>query len=184
MKVKEATLLILPDIGSDSAEHWQMRWMQKLSTAQYIPAIKKNAIYDFSVWLNNIQSAISAAPNPVIFIAHSLGVLAAIQASINMPEKTKIKGGFFVAPPSLKKLDTINKTKNLPPYPEEKLPFPSLVISSENDKFAIFQDIKNLSQKWGSLHINAGNSQHLAADTGHGPWPEGLLIFSNFLSKL
>jgi predicted alpha/beta hydrolase family esterase len=32
--------------------------------------------------------------------------------------------------------------------------------------------------------IDAGEAGHINADSGHGPWPEGTMVFAKFLSQL
>ncbi|MFB2608362.1 alpha/beta hydrolase, partial [Rhizobium phaseoli] len=37
---------------------------------------------------------------------------------------------------------------------------------------------------WGSFLVDAGEAGHINADSGHGPWPEGTMVFAQFLSRL
>ena len=37
---------------------------------------------------------------------------------------------------------------------------------------------------WGADFIDAGESGRIDADSGHGPWPDGLLKLGGFLKKL
>ena len=37
---------------------------------------------------------------------------------------------------------------------------------------------------WGSFLVDAGESGHINADSGHGPWPEGTMVFAQFLGRL
>ncbi|MFW8585524.1 alpha/beta hydrolase [Rhizobium beringeri] len=32
--------------------------------------------------------------------------------------------------------------------------------------------------------VDAGESGHINADSGHGPWPEGTMVFAQFLGRL
>ncbi len=70
------------------------------------------------------------------------------------------------------------------PYPRDPLPFPSVVIASRNDPYGAFEVAEDNAAAWGSLFIDAGESGHLNADSGHGPWPEGSMTFAKFLSQL
>jgi hypothetical protein len=121
-------------------------------------------------------------------VAHSLGVLAAVHAAPFLAKgesSGKIKGGFLVAPPSAKVLaglDALNPA--FLTLPGELLPFPTLVISSRNDPFASFADSEALARTLGAKLIDAGFSGHINSDSGHGPWPEGVLRFASFLKTL
>jgi len=41
-----------------------------------------------------------------------------------------------------------------------------------------------LAAAWGSMIVDAGDSGHLNSESGHGPWPEGSMVFAKFLSQL
>ena len=70
------------------------------------------------------------------------------------------------------------------PYLREPLPFPSIVIASRNDPFCAFEVAEDIAGAWGSLFIDAGETGHLNADSGFGPWPEGSMTFAKFLTDL
>ena len=101
-----------------------------------------------------------------------------------MAEKP-VAGAFFVAPPDVE--NAAIRPKHLMtfgPYPREPLPFPSIVVASRNDVFTSFEAAEDIAGAWGSLFIDAGEAGHINGESGHGPWPEGLLTFGKFMSRL
>ena len=70
------------------------------------------------------------------------------------------------------------------PYRRERLPFPSLVVASRDDGFCDYAVAERMASAWGSLLVDARESGHINAASGHGPWPDGLMVFANFMSKL
>jgi hypothetical protein len=97
----------------------------------------------------------------------------------------KVKGGFLVAPPSAKVLagfDALDPAFLTPPG--EPLPFPSIVIASRDDPFASFAESEALARTLGAELIDAGFSGHINSESGHGPWPEGVMRFAGFLKTL
>ena len=60
---------------------------------------------------------------------------------------------------------------------EEKLPFPSLLVASENDPWVGARVAQHWAGQWGSSFISVGAAGHINVDSGHGPWPEGLALF-------
>ena len=68
--------------------------------------------------------------------------------------------------------------------PRDPLPFPSIFVASSNDPFSTMEQSADLSLAWGSDLVEAGDAGHINAASGHGPWPEGLMRFAGFLSKL
>ncbi|WP_455475279.1 RBBP9/YdeN family alpha/beta hydrolase [Bartonella sp. B17] len=182
MKANQLDILIIPGYKGSDPDHWQTRWEQKLSTARRV----KQAHWSKPIreeWVNEVSVAIAQAQKPVAIIAHSLGVPTAIHAIAQNSEK--VSGAFFVAPP-----DVANEKirpqhlKTFGPYRREKLPFPSVVVASRNDQFCEFSVAEKLADDWGALFIDAGQSGHINVESGHGPWPEGLMILAHFFAKL
>lgn len=53
------------------------------------------------------------------------------------------------------------------------LPFPSILVGSENDPYMTAAAAGELARLWGSRFFNAGAVGHINTDSGHGPWPGG-----------
>lgn len=182
MKVSEADILIVPGYTNSSPDHWQSRWQQKLSTARRVEqdAWSKPVRED---WTERFAHCVNEAERPVVIIAHSLGVATAIQA---LPQCRKpIAGAFLVAPPEV--TNPAIRPRHLMtfgPYPRDPLPFPSIVVASRNDPFGAFEHAGDIANAWGAMFIDAGEAGHLNPESGHGPWPEGTMVFARFLSRL
>ncbi|MFZ1680242.1 MAG: alpha/beta hydrolase [Rhizobiaceae bacterium] len=182
MKVAEATILFIPGYQNSGPDHWQSRWQARLSTARRVNQAEWSKP-EVSEWTRTLADAVNEAPRPVVLVAHSLGVATAIQA---LPLFDRpVAGGFFVAPPDV--ANPAIRPRHLMtfgPYPCEPLSFPSIVIASRNDPYSTFETVEDIAAAWGSLFIDAGESGHINADSGHGPWPEGSIAFARFLSRL
>ncbi|WP_455474899.1 RBBP9/YdeN family alpha/beta hydrolase [Bartonella sp. B30(2025)] len=182
MKANQLDILMIPGYKGSGPDHWQTRWEQKLSTARRV----QQANWSKPVreeWVNEVNIAIAQAQKPIAIIAHSLGVPTALDAIAQNSEK--ILGAFFVAPPDV--ADEKIRPRHLQtfgPYRREKLPFPSVVVASRNDQFCQFSVAEQLAKDWGALFVDAGQSGHINAESGHGPWPEGLMILAHFFAKI
>ncbi len=182
MRTSDADLLIIPGLGGSGPDHWQTRWQQKLSTARRIEQSDWQRPQR-DEWVGTIISAIETATRPVILVAHSLGVIAAIHAA--RATAPWIKGGFFVAAPSEERLaDIAEIDPGFRPFPRERLPFPSVLVASHDDLHATFEQSTALARAWGAKLIDAGPAGHINAESGHGPWPEGLLQFAAFMKRI
>ncbi|MCB8839725.1 alpha/beta hydrolase [Aurantimonas sp. VKM B-3413] len=182
MRVAEADILIVPGYKGSPENHWQTRWERKLSTARRVAQAEwtKPVRED---WTQSIAAAVNASTRPVVIVAHSLGVAAAVQAIPGFQKP--VSGAFFVAPPDVENSSIRPKhLMTFGPYPRDPLPFPSLLVASRNDMFSSFAAAEDIAGAWGSLFIDAGEAGHINADSGHGPWPEGLLTFGKFMSRL
>ena len=97
----------------------------------------------------------------------------------------RIAGAFLVAPPgeaALAELPEVDPAFR--PYPTDPLTCRSLLVASHDDPYANIEETATLSAAWGSAFVDAGNAGHINVDSGHGPWPEGLMTFGGFLSRL
>jgi predicted alpha/beta hydrolase family esterase len=53
------------------------------------------------------------------------------------------------------------------------LPFPSIVVASNNDPFLTTTRAREMARLWGSRFVDAGPAGHINGDSGVGDWPEG-----------
>ena len=183
MKSRDADILIIPGLGGSGPDHWQTRWQAKLPTARRVDQTD----WDHPVrasWMGQIAEAIASAERPVVIVAHSLGVTAAAQV-LSATDRGRIAGAFLVAPPeenALRSLTQIDPT--FVPYPAQLLPCPSIVVGSTDDPYASSESTARLADQWGSKLLDAGAAGHINSESGHGPWPEGLMAFAGFISRL
>jgi predicted alpha/beta hydrolase family esterase len=187
VRAQDADILIIPGLGGSGPDHWQSRWEAKLSSARrVIQEDWESPVLD--AWCGRIIEEVEKAARPVVFAAHSLGVLAAVHAAANLARKDsggKVKGGFLVAPPSaeaLTELDAVDRA--FLTLPDAPLPFPALVVASRDDPYCSFAKSEALAAQLGAKLIDAGFSGHINSESGHGPWPEGLMRFAAFLKML
>lgn len=195
MKLNEISILLITAANFeeylhskdvDKEEHWQYRWHHKMPNSELIeaPALKDNenitANHAFLEWVSAIKQNIEKATSPIVLVCHSYGVYAALVAIHDLiPTIMKrIKGAFFVAPA------LYGNKENIANVSLAKLPFPSFLIASANDNLLDTNEAKILAATIGSFFIDGGENGHIDSDTGHGPWPEGLLLLAQLLSKL
>lgn len=188
MLTQDATILVVPGLGNSEPDHWQSRWQAKLSTAQRVEQDDWTAP-DFEKWTKRIADAILASDKPVILLAHSLGVLAAVHAVQQLVARDelddKIAGAFLVAPPSEDRIASIAAIDpRFAPIPTAPLPFPSVLVASRDDIYSSFGEAEDMAYAWGSAIADAGSSGHINVASGYGPWPEGLMRFASFMKKL
>jgi predicted alpha/beta hydrolase family esterase len=182
MKVSDAEILIIPGYTNSGPEHWQSRWEAKLSSARRVEQAEwsKPVRED---WVARIAEEVNAATRPVVLVAHSLGIPSVVHA-VPLFQK-KVAGAFFVAPPEVD--NPAIRPRHLMsfgPYPREPLPFPTMIVASRNDPFGSYEHADEIANAWGSLVVDAGESGHINAEAGFGPWPEGTMVFAQFLSRL
>ncbi|RIY03631.1 serine hydrolase family protein [Aureimonas flava] len=176
MRVSDVDILIVPGLEGASEQHWQSRWEAKLSTASRVAPPAADP-HDAKAWIAAVADAVSRAERPPVIVAHALGVAAAVAAAPLF--RRPAAGAFFVAP-----TDLGDGASGFEAYSREPLPFPSIVVASRGAPDHSFDAIEDVAAAWGSLFVDAGESGGLDEASGHGPWPEGLLTFGKFLSRL
>lgn len=181
MKTSDADILILPGHANSGPDHWQSRWEAKISNARRVhQADWINATPE--AWAGAVTDAVARTERPVVLVAHSLGVLSAVHAA---PKLTKrIAGAFLVAPTNVARENLTPGISRAFLPSRDPLPFPSLLVASRNDPFCDFEVAADLANAWGADLVDAGEVGHINVESGHGPWPEGLLRFAGFLKRL
>lgn len=193
MKTSEVDILIVPGWQDSGPDHWQTRWEKNLKTARRViqddwdnPQVE--------AWGDKIAKFAGGATQPVVIVAHSVGVPAVVFAADKLKAKGVI-GAFLVAPADVEFAHFWPDTggERWPPatgdggfakMPEKKLPFPSQLVVANNDLYCSFARAEYLAGKWGSKLTDAGETGHINIASGHGPWPDGLLQFGQFLRGL
>ena len=181
MRAADADILIVPGYQGSGPDHWQSRWERKLSTARRV----KQANWDSSdkdEWLNNLIASAKLGQLPVVLVAHGLGAVAAVHVAPFLSDV--VRGAFLVAPPDLSCAAVPHACRSFAPTPRDPLPFPAFLVASRDDPFCRYDNAEGLAADWGALLVDAGAAGHLDSESGHGPWPEGLLLFSRLLRNL
>lgn len=144
-----------------------------------------------SDWSPVILAAIEQCTRPVVLVSHSLGAIATVHAAQHLRgEDTNsyigpVRAALLVSPPAAETLSSIDRVNpNFLPIPSAPLPFPSLVVGSVNDPFASQEELQSMALDWGSDFTDAGEAGHINVESGHGPWPEGLMRFAAFMRGL
>lgn len=137
-------------------------------------------------WIEQVRNEIIATNKPTVLVAHSLGVASAVHALQELGPKAKhVVGTFLVSPPEVANPKIRPKhLMTFGPYPTAPLPCPSFVIGSRNDPFSSYAKMEEIAADWGAFFVDAGESGHINEESGHGPWPEGLMVFAEFMKRL
>lgn len=182
MKISECDILILPGLGNSGPGHWQLRWAERMASA----AIVEQADWhepDLDDWVDTIDQACRLTTRPVVLVAHSLATIAVAQAAPKLPDN--VRGAFLVSVPDIElSPEAPEEAFGFRPIPRDPLPFPSMVVASTNDPLCSIDRAVEFATCWGSDFHQAGEAGHINVASGHGPWPEGLLMFTRLMQRL
>ncbi len=176
-----ATILIIPGLRDYVEKHWQTLLEAKLEKVCSVPPAETDKL-SCANRVARIQAELEKIEGPVILVAHSAGVLMTVHwAKQYRPDthKYNIKGALLVTPPDLDQIwpdnypssDTL-KEQGWSPLPDQKLPFPSIVIASSNDYLASTEAVEKMAIVWGSQWVNLGEVGHLNPAAGFGSWSQ------------
>lgn len=181
MKTGDCDILILPGYAGSEEEHWQARWAARLRTGRIVEQADWHNP-DPEDWRARIVAAVEAASRPVVLIAHSLGVVAAVEAAPLFP-KGVVKGAVLVAFPDIEADASLpTSVRAFAPVPRKRLPFASLLVASRTDPHCSYERAETFAAAWGASLVDAGEAGHINVASGHGPWPEGLMRLAGFLA--
>lgn len=165
-------ILILPGLGGSGEKHWQSFWSRELDHTLRLEQDNWEEP-ELGKWLERLNEFLLKTEGPLILAAHSLSVslVAHWAGKYHHPH---IKGALLVAPADVDSPEhTPEVIRNFAPMPAKKLPFPSIVVASEDDPFVSVDRARYFAAQWGSEFINIGPKGHINSDSNLGIWEEG-----------
>lgn len=168
------THLIVPGLNGSGPGHWQTWIETRLLNATRVHQHDWSTA-DLGLWSARIRNAIARQPGKVRILAHSFGVLAAVQAAED--HSHRIAGALLVAPADPERFGASGL------LPSKPLGFPALVVASANDPWMSAPRASWLAGTWGADIVNLGPVGHVNIASGHGPWPQ-IFTLLNRLSEL
>lgn len=176
------TLVIVSGLGDSGPDHWQTRWTQKFGAARVRQDDPDAPTPE--AWAARLQEVIEATPTELVLVGHSAGVLTIVHWVRLYGGNERVKGALLVSPTDAGQADMADLAPailELAPVPPGPLPFPSLVVASENDPYVSFERAQAFADAWGAEFITAGEAGHINVASGHGDWEEGEVLLSEAL---
>lgn len=170
----EHTTLFVPGLNSSGPLHWQS-WLERQvpDAVRVIQSDWKKA--DLAEWSSRVRREISRQQGKVLIVAHSFGVLAAVQAAEDHREK--IAGALLVAPADPAKFGVEDF------LPSGPLGFAATLVGSTNDPWMSIESATRWSARWNAELVNIGQAGHINAESGYGAWPGGLKLLERLARK-
>ena len=178
----DATVLIVPGLRDESAEHWQTLLadqLQRIGTCVRSVKPMGRSNVDCALRVALMQQEAAAVNGPLIIVGHSAGALTVAHWASQM--RGDVRGALLAVPPNFDvpmpagypALEAVSAGGWLP-LPRTPLPFPSIVAASRNDPLASYEWVTELAGDWHSSVVDLGGVGHLNPASGFGPWPRAL----------
>ncbi|OCT22559.1 alpha/beta hydrolase [Pseudomonas putida] len=174
MRNESIRYLIVPGWQGSPDNHWQTHWQRSLPNSARVEQ-QDWLTPQRRDWVQALEQAIDAERSPVILIAHSLGCITvahwAAQASPALLRR--VRGALLVAPADVERPTCAPALRNFAPIPLHALPFPSQVVSSDNDPAVSVPRALYLAKAWGAEAGLLSNAGHINVKSGHERWEQG-----------
>ena len=176
-------LLIIPGLGDSGVGHWQNFWLNHFPNTTKVTQDNWDQPL-LGDWLERLEATLKTINEPIILVAHSLATILVAHWAKTF-ENSYIKGALLVAPADVDSPEhTPECIWNFAPIFLHSLPFPSIVVGSENDPYMTLERAQELAKNWGSDFINIGKKGHINSEMNLGLWPEGQDILKLLIQKI
>lgn len=166
--------LIVPGWHGSPPDHWQSYWQETLpgtlrvEQADWIWPRRQD-------WVAELDRSITAAPGSVVLIAHSLGCATVAHWTAQAPAAAlrRVCGALLVAPADPARTGCPEPLQNFAPLPLGTLPFPSVLVGSDDDPAASATRARAMADAWGSELTILSGVGHINVASGHHRWEQG-----------
>lgn len=177
--MKPSNVLILPGWQDSGPGHWQSLWVAshgytKVEQHDWMRPLRGD-------WIARLEEVVLGCDEPAVLVAHSLGCQLVAAWAAHSRHTARVKAALLVAPG-----DVTQPALQAPLYSWARvalqaLPFPSVLLGSQNDPYCSLAQARHYAQAWGARFIDYGLAGHINADTGLGDWPEGMAILQSLM---
>jgi len=171
-------ILIIPGIGNSGPDHWQTLWEERHPECHRV--VQRQ--WDRPVreeWVAVLGDAVDACESPPLLVAHSLGCLLVVHWANRIAKP--IAGALLVAVPDPAGPRFPPEADGFSPLPNNRLPFPSVVVASSDDIYGSLDYAHRSAAAWGSELIVIGAAGHINAESGLDQWKEGWVLVQRLL---
>ena len=178
--MKPSSVLILPGWQDSGPQHWQSLWEKRHG---YVRVEQHDWMQPLrGDWITRLEEVLLTRDEPAVLVAHSLGcILVAAWASVTR-NADRVKAALLVAPGDVERPEVRAQLRSWSPVALDTLPFPSVLVGSQDDPYCDIERARAFAGAWGSRFIDLGPSGHINADSGLGSWPQGHLLLQDLIA--
>jgi uncharacterized protein len=171
---------MLPGLSGSGPDHWQTRWEQLDQRCVRVQQSDWDRP-DCTDWCARLEEAVASTEGDVVLVAHSLGCLLVAHWAY-AGEVDRVKGALLVAPPDVEAPERAPEaTLSFAPIPREPLPFPAILVASQDDSYASIEFARELADAWGARLVDVGEQGHINAESQLGVWEQGRALLDELL---
>lgn len=175
-------ILIQPGLNNSGPAHWQSLWQASNPQFERVQQVSWDQP-ELASWLTTLAAQLARSPEPTVIVAHSLGCIATAHLALRQHPENLV-GALLVAPADVERPDAPAAVCSFAPLPLAALPFPNIVVASDNDPYCSWPRSQQLAQAWRAELVTQHNAGHINADSGFGEWPAGLALLQRLLQRV
>ena len=178
--------VIVPGLDGSDDIHWQSFWEREWAEAAVRTAPSSWTEPDLDDWTVAVGAAVARASrgyDDTVLVAHSLGCWA-VAAWAETVAPQHVSAALLVAPPD----------PNGPSFPRavagtfvdipaRPLPFPALVVGSDDDPYASTAAVEKMAVRWNAQWHMAGRLGHINSASELGEWQQGREMLQGLLGN-
>ena len=175
-------IVVAPGWRDSGEDHWQTRWCGEYPGLLRVRGLDwENPLA--SAWVKGLEREIPAE-GQTLLVAHSLGCITVGHWAALSSRVAQVAGALLVAPADVTRDESPDSFRGFMPLPTRVLPFPSVLVASDNDPVCSLDRAVALSESWGSELVPLSGVGHINVDSGHGEWPVGMKLLRQLLRKV
>ena len=178
--------LVVPGRENSPEAHWQSHWLGAFPNSTRLLQDRWGKP-DADAWTGRLNEAVETAPRRVVLIGHSVGVATIVRWTASAPPKltSKVAGAFLAAPTNVDDPDpSFDVVRGFGPMPMGRLPYPALVVASQDDPRVTLAQARIFAEAWGADFADVGELGHIGSTARLGLWPAGLLLLGGLLARI
>jgi uncharacterized protein len=168
-------ILNVPGLKNSGPDHWQSHWERQYP--QHFRRVEQDNWLEpeREAWVQRLGEVVAQyRPEELVLVGHSVGCATIVHAVKRW--SWPLKGVLLVGPSDVEHPQYPAYIRNFSPMPLELLPFPSLVVASDNDPVVSLQRATYFAGCWGSEMEVVRQAGHFLPKEGYGPWIQGLRL--------
>jgi len=172
------SVLIVPGLYDSGPEHWQSHWER--ARGDCLRVVQRDwQTPSRADWVATLDAAVAGMRTPPVLAAHSLGCCTVAHwAALGR----RARAALLVAPSDVEAPSYPSGTTGFAPMPMQRLPFPSIVVASDDDEYVSAARAADFARAWGARLVRIGRAGHINSASGLGSWLDGQRLLEELLA--
>lgn len=180
-RLADFRVLVAPGLSDSGPEHWQSRWQRLYPGFERVQQDDWETP-DLPRWSARLGEVLARDGRPTVIVAHSFGCLTTVHRTAALQAASEgsahpIVAALLVAPADPVKF-SLSAAVRL------KLPYPALVVGSDNDPWMSAERARHWAEAWGAQFRSVGARGHINSESGLGDWTEGQQWLLELLERI